>query len=407
MISEKMKQMIGSSSAIRAMFEEGKRLAAERGADKVYDFSLGNPNIAPPAQVTKAAEKELRECKGVFLHGYMSNAGYDDVREKIASSLNARFGMNYGKDGIVMTVGAAGGLNVVLKSLLDPGDEVAVISPYFGEYRCYVSNFGGKLVEAAADKDFMPDPAAIEKALSPKTRALIINTPNNPTGAVYGENALKAIARVLEEAQSKYGAPIYLISDEPYRELVYGGVTQPYVAGYYRNTLSCYSFSKSLSLAGERIGYIAVSPDADGYDELCSACSVATRILGFVNAPSLMQRVAADCIDVPPDVAFYDSNRVAFEKALDDAGLEYVKPQGAFYLFVKAPDGDDLLFCQRAKDKGILIVPSSSFGVKGYARAAYCVSPERISSSAAAFAELAEEYGIKKRAGVDKTHKGE
>lgn len=392
MISKKMQEMVNSSSAIRAMFEEGKRLASLLGEDKVFDFSLGNPNIAPPAAVADAVRAELQADDPVFLHGYMSNAGYDDVRAKIASSLNARFGTNYEGGGVVMTVGAAGGLNVVLKSLLDEGDEVIVVSPYFGEYRCYAANFGGKLVEVPALPDFMPDCAAIEAAAGERTKAVIVNTPNNPTGAVYGADVLKELAQALERASKRAGRPVYLISDEPYRELVYGGAVQPYVGAYYRNTLTCYSYSKSLSLAGERIGYIAIRPDADGYDELCAACGVATRILGFVNAPSLMQRVIARCVDVKPDVAFYDRNRELFESVLDEAGLEYVKPQGAFYLFVKAPDGDEAKFCARAKERGILIVPSTSFGVKGYARAAYCVSPAKIEGSREAFKALAASY---------------
>lgn len=392
MISKKMQAMVNSSSAIRAMFEEGKRLASLWGEDKVFDFSLGNPNIAPPAAVADAVRAELQSDDPVFLHGYMSNAGYDDVRAKIASSLNARFGTNYEGGGVVMTVGAAGGLNVVFKSLLDDGDEVIVVSPYFGEYRCYAANFGGKLVEVPALVDFMPDCAAIEAAVGERTKAVIVNTPNNPTGAVYGADVLKELAQALERASKRAGRPVYLISDEPYRELVYGGAVQPYVGAYYRNTLTCYSYSKSLSLAGERIGYIAIRPDADGYDELCAACGVATRILGFVNAPSLMQRVIARCVDVKPDVAFYDRNRELFESVLDEAGLEYVKPQGAFYLFVKAPDGDEAKFCARAKERGILIVPSTSFGVKGYARAAYCVSPAKIEGSREAFKALAASY---------------
>ena len=392
MISKKMQAMVNSSSAIRAMFEEGKRLASLWGEDKVFDFSLGNPNIAPPAAVADAVRAELQADDPVFLHGYMSNAGYDDVRAKIASSLNARFGTNYEGGGVVMTVGAAGGLNVVLKSLLDDGDEVIVVSPYFGEYRCYAANFGGKLVEVPALADFTPDCAAIEAAVGERTKAVIVNTPNNPTGAVYGADVLKELAQALERASKRAGRPVYLISDEPYRELVYGGAVQPYVGAYYRNTLTCYSYSKSLSLAGERIGYIAIRPDADGYDELCAACGVATRILGFVNAPSLMQRVIARCVDVKPDVEFYDRNRELFESVLDEAGLEYVKPQGAFYLFVKAPDGDEAKFCARAKERGILIVPSTSFGVKGYARAAYCVSPAKIEGSREAFKALAASY---------------
>lgn len=392
MISEKMKTMVNSSSAIRAMFEEGKRLAALYGEDKVFDFSLGNPNIAPPREVADAIVRELEKMPPVFLHGYMSNAGYDDVRAKIADKLNRDFGTSYSAQGIIMTVGAAGGLNVVLKALLDEGDEVITVSPYFGEYRCYVANYGGKLTEVPALPDFMPDCAAIAAAVGERTKAVIVNTPNNPTGAVYGKEVLAELASALDGAAERVGHPVYLISDEPYRELVYGGAVQPYVGAFYRNTLTCYSYSKSLSLAGERIGYIAVRPDADGYDELCSACSVATRILGFVNAPSLMQRVIGDCLDVRPDVKFYDDNRVAFQKVLDDAGLDYVRPQGAFYLFVKAPDGNEAEFCDRAKKLGVLIVPSTSFGVKGYARAAYCVARDKITGSADAFKRLAASY---------------
>lgn len=385
--------MVKNSSAIRAMFEEGKKLAAVYGAQNVYDFSLGNPNLPAPAKIAQALKEEIDGCDAIALHGYMSNAGFEDVRQAVADSLNARFGTGYDQSCIIMSVGAAGGLNVFLKAVLDPGDEVVVIAPFFGEYANYVANYDGRLVVVPPNPPtFMPDVKAFENALTARTKAVIINTPNNPTGVVYGEETLKALADAMRSAQKKYGTTIYLLSDEPYRELVYGGKKQAYPALFYENAVSGYSFSKSLSLAGERIGYLAVNPGCADFADLVGACSVATRVLGFVNAPSLIQRAVAKCLDESVDVGFYEKNGKALKAIMDKCGFEYVEPQGAFYLFVKAPDGDDAAMCAKAKEHRLLLVPASGFGCKGWIRIAYCVAPETVANSEGSFLRLAEEY---------------
>lgn len=394
MISEKMRNMVKNSSAIRAMFEEGKKLAAVYGAENVYDFSLGNPNLPAPKEVAEALVSEVENCDALTLHGYMSNAGFEDVRQAVADSLNARFGMNYDSSCIVMSVGAAGGLNVFLKAVLDMGDEVVVIAPFFGEYANYVSNYDGRLVVVPPNPPtFQPDITAFRKALTSKTKAVIINTPNNPTGVVYGKETLTALADAMRDAQKEYGTSIYLLSDEPYRELVYGGAKQEYPAKYYENTVSGYSFSKSLSLAGERIGYLAVNPECADFDDLVGALGVATRVLGFVNAPSLIQRAAAKCLDASVDVSYYEKNGAALKAIMDKCGFKYVEPEGAFYLFVKAPDGDDIKFSAEAKKQRLLIVPATGFGCKGWVRIAYCVSPETIARSEQSFIKLSQTYG--------------
>ena len=396
MISEKMRNMVKNSSAIRAMFEEGKKLAAMYGAENVYDFSLGNPNLPAPDAVGRAIVEEVNTRDALTLHGYMSNAGFEDVRQAVADNLNARFGTSYDGSCIVMTVGAAGGLNVFFKAVLDPGDEVVVIAPFFGEYANYVANFDGKLVVVPPNPPtFQPDLKAFSEALSAKTKAVIINTPNNPTGVVYGEETLKALADAMRAAEEKYGNTIYLVSDEPYRELVYGGAKQAYPALFYENTVSGYSFSKSLSLAGERIGYLAVNRGCADFGDLTGALAVATRVLGFVNAPSLIQRAVAKCLDEVVDVGFYEKNGAALKSIMDECGFEYVEPEGAFYLFVKAKGGDDAAFCAAAKKHRLLLVPASGFGCKGWVRIAYCVSPDTIASSRRSFLALAEEYGDK------------
>lgn len=396
MISKKMLNLIENSSAIRAMFEEGNRLAALYGADKVYDFSLGNPSVPAPDVVKQTVLDILEKEDSGFVHGYMSNSGYEDVRDAIASHLSGRFGVSYtGKD-IIMTVGAAGGLNVVFKSLLNPGDQVVTFAPYFGEYRNYVENYGGELVVVAPDvRTFQPNLNQLSEKITPKTRAVIINSPNNPTGVVYSEETIAALSDILRAKQSEYGQPIYLISDEPYRELVYDGVTVPYLPKYYKNTIVGYSFSKSLSLPGERIGYLSMTPGMDDLEQVCAACNVATRILGYVNAPSLFQRVVARCLDAEVDVAAYNRNRELIYSGLTGCGFECIKPQGAFYLFVKSPVPDEKEFCNAAKKYNLLLVPGSSFACPGYVRIAYCVSYETIQNSLPAFWELAKEYGLK------------
>lgn len=392
MISEKMTAYVNNSSAIRAMFEEGKRLASVYGAENVYDFSLGNPNLPAPKEVKEAIVQILEEEDPVFLHGYMSNSGYEDVRAAVAASLNKRFGTDFHEENIVMTVGAAGGMNVIMKTLLNPGDEVLTFAPYFGEYRAYVTNYDGVLVVVPPNTvDFQPDLTEFEKRITPKTKAVIVNTPNNPTGVIYSEETIKKLADILRKKQQEYGGSIYLISDEPYRELAYDGNEVPYLTKYYENTIVGYSFSKSLSLPGERIGYLVLPDALDDGDAVRSAANVATRILGYVNAPSLFQRVIMRCLDAQVDVAYYDRNRETLYRGLQEVGLECIKPQGAFYLFVKSPTEDEKEFCAAAKRHQILLVPGSSFDCPGYVRLAYCVSYEMIQRSLPHFAELMKE----------------
>ena len=394
MISDKMMGFVKASSVIRAMFEEGKRLADIYGAENVYDFSLGNPSVEPPIEIKEALIDILNEEKPGNIHGYMNNSGYEDVREKIALSINDRFGTSFNTGNIIMTVGAAGGLNVILKALLNPGDEVITFSPYFGEYRNYVSNYDGILVEISPDtKDFQPDIEEFEEKITNKTKAVIVNSPNNPTGVVYSEETICKLSEVLNKKQLEYNTSIYLISDEPYRELVYDNVKVPYLTKYYKNTIVGYSFSKSLSLPGERIGYLVIPSEADDYENLFPAANVANRILGFVNAPSLIQRAVARCLDAKVDVEVYNRNRELLYKSLLSYGYECVKPQGAFYLFVKALTEDDREFSEAAKKHNILIVPGTSFGCPGYVRIAYCVDYSVIERSLPGFKKLAEEYG--------------
>ena len=393
MISEKMQGYVNNSSAIRAMFEEGKKLASVYGAENVYDFSLGNPNVPAPAAVKEAALQVLNEEDPLMVHGYMSNSGYEDVRETIAASLNRRFGTGYDAGNLVMTVGAAGGMNVIFKTLLNPGDEVIAFAPYFGEYRAYVSNYDGVLKVVPPDTEtFQPNLAAFEKLITEKTKAVIVNTPNNPTGVVYSAETLKRLADILEEKQKEWKTTIYLISDEPYRELVYGGVEVPWIPDFYRNTIVGYSFSKSLSLPGERIGYLVLPSEMDDSEAVKNAANVATRILGYVNAPSFFQRVVARCLEEKADIAYYDRNRETLYEGLKKAGLSCIKPEGAFYLFVKSPVEDEKAFCEKAKKQNLLLVPGSSFACPGYVRLAYCVSYEMIVRSLPHFEELMKEY---------------
>ena len=396
MIAEKMKGMVANSSAIRAMFEEGNRLAGIYGAENVFDFSLGNPNVAAPEVVKKAIIELLDEENPVVLHGYTnSNCGYADVRQAVADSLNERFGTAFEGKNIVMTVGAAGGLNVILKTLINPGDEVIAFAPYFGEYRSYTNNYDGVLVEISPNTvDFQPKLDEFEQKITPKTKVVIVNTPNNPTGVVYSEETIKKLAAIMEAKQKEFGTDIYLISDEPYRELVYDGVEVPFLTKYYANTIIGYSYSKSLSLPGERIGYLVIPDEVTDSETVLSAVNVATRILGFVNAPTLQQKVVAKCLNEKTDISFYDRNRETLYNGLRDCGFECIKPEGAFYLFVKSPVADEKAFCNAAKKYNILIVPGSSFACPGYVRLAYCVSYETIVNSLPKFRELAKEYSL-------------
>ena len=393
MISERMEEMVKNSSAIRAMFEEGTRLAKIYGRENVFDFSLGNPNVAAPEAVKTAIREILDETDAVTLHGYTSNAGYEDVRNAVADSLNKRFDLSLEGKNILMTVGAAGGLNVILKTLLNPGDEVIVFAPYFGEYKNYIKNFDGVLVEISPDVEtFQPRLEEFETKITERTKAVIVNTPNNPTGVVYSKETITALAEILDRKQKEFGTDIYLISDEPYRELAYDGVEVPYLTKYYDNTIIGYSYSKSLSLPGERIGYLVIPDEAADSAKVMAAACVANRILGFVNAPTLQQKLIARCLDEKTDLSYYDRNRKTLYDGLTACGFTCVKPEGAFYLFVKAPIDDEKAFCETAKKYNILIVPGSSFGCPGYVRIAYCVAYETIVNALPKFKELAAEY---------------
>ncbi|MBO4761903.1 MAG: pyridoxal phosphate-dependent aminotransferase [Lachnospiraceae bacterium] len=393
MISKKMSNLVKNSSAIRAMFEEGRRMAEKFGKENVYDYSLGNPSVPAPEAVNRAYAAVAENPNSNYVHGYMLNQGFDEAREAIAKNLNERFPVAFTKNDIVMTVGAAGGMNVIMKTLLDPGDEVVVFAPYFGEYRNYVSNFDGVLVEVAPDTStFQPDLKALEEKLTARTKIVIINTPNNPTGVVYSAETLTKLGQTLEEAQRKFGTSIYLLSDEPYRELVYDGAEVPFVTTFYRNTIVGYSYSKSLSLPGDRIGYLVIPAEVDDHDEIFAAAGVATRILGFVNAPSVAQLAVAKCLNESVDVAIYDRNRKLLYEKLKEYGYDCIMPQGAFYLFVKALEPDDKAFVAKAKEHRLLIVPGSTFGCAGYVRIAYCVDYDMIVRSLPAFKELAEQY---------------
>ncbi|HWT76008.1 MAG TPA: pyridoxal phosphate-dependent aminotransferase [Mobilitalea sp.] len=395
MISDKMVGLVKNSSVIRAMFEEGKRLAGIYGAENVFDFSLGNPSVMPPAEIKEALLEVINEENPNLVHGYMNNSGYEDVREKIAESINHKFGTAFHTQNIIMTVGAAGGLNVILKTLLNPGDEVIVFAPFFGEYRNYVSNFDGQLVIIAPNTvDFQPNLVEFEQKITQKTKAVIVNTPNNPTGVVYSKKTIMELAAILNKKQKEFGNSIYLISDEPYRELAYDGVEVPYLTSYYNNTIVGYSYSKSLSLPGERIGYLVIPNETDDFNDVVEAANVANRILGYVNAPSLIQRTVAKCLEAKVDVEIYNRNRELLYNNLVSYGYQCVKPQGAFYLFVKALEENDKAFSEAAKNHNLLIVPGSSFGCPGYCRIAYCVDYEMIERSLPKFKLLAQEYGL-------------
>lgn len=393
MISDKMKELVENNSVIREMFEEGKKLAQKYGKENVYDFSLGNPSIPVPEKVNESIIKVLKDEDSLKVHGYMNNAGFEDVREKIAENINKRFSTKFSKENIIMCVGAASGINIILKSILNPNDEVITFAPYFMEYKNYVKSYDGKLVEISPNtKNFQPKLDEFENKITEKTKAIIINTPNNPTGVIYSEETIKEICRILEEKQKEYGQEIFIISDEPYRELVYDNNILPYITKYYDNTFVVYSYSKTLSIPGERIGYVVIPTEMKDSKNITTAVIIANRIIGCVNAPSLMQRALIDCTDEKVDITIYDENRKLLYNELTKYGFECVKPQGAFYLFLKSPIDDDIEFCKKAKEYNLLFVPGSSFSCKGYVRIAYCVSNEMIKRALPAFRKLAENY---------------
>ena len=382
-------------SVIREIFEFGKQRAAEVGAENVYDFSLGNPSVAPPQAVEDAIEELLRGKDMTALHGYTSAPGDLATREAIAGHICKSFGVPADAAHIYMTCGAAASLTISLSAICNAGDEVITFAPYFTEYKVFAETAGASLIALPSDPDtFQIDFSALEGAISPKTAAVLVNSPNNPSGVVYGRETVEKLAALLAEKSAEYGHTIYLISDEPYRELVYGGVEVPYLPAYYKDTLVCYSYSKSLSLPGERIGYIFVSPQAKDAGELYLAVCGAGRALGYVCAPSLFQKVIARCQGMTSDVSVYEKNRNTLLSALTSYGFKCVRPEGAFYLFVRSPEADANAFCERAKAYDLLLVPGDDFGCKGYVRIAYCVSPAMIARSLPAFEKLAKSYGL-------------
>ncbi len=387
---------MANNSAIRTMFEEGDQMRAKYGRENVFDFSLGNPDAPTPPEVKQAIKEIVEEEPDLILHGYMSNAGFEDVRETIARHINKTQGTNFSKKNILMTVGAASGLNVALKTILNPGEEVVIFTPYFLEYNWYVNNYDGVVVQAPTDKKtFQPDLKSFEKLVGDKTRVVLINSPHNPTGVVYSEETIKGIANILKKKQKELNRAIFIIADEPYRELAYDGVEVPYITKYYENTIVAYSYSKSLSLPGERIGYLVIPDELEESELVFDTASNANRILGCVNAPSLQQKVIAKCVDAKVDLDYYDRNRKALYEGLKDCGFECIMPQGAFYLFVKSPVEDEAEFCKTAKKYNILMVPGSAFAGPGYVRLAYCVSYETIQNSLPGFKKLAQEYGLR------------
>lgn len=390
-ISAKILKAMESSSWIRKMFEEGTALKKVKGEENVYDFTLGNPITEPPESFRQRL-KALVEDDTPGTHAYMPSSGLPWVREKIAMYLSRKTGTAYTADNIVMTVGAAGALNVILKALMDPGDEILTFAPYFVEYRVYADNFNGTLKPVPTDDAFMPDLGALKNAITEKTKALIINSPHNPTGVIYSEATIKALAETLQQAARDIGHPIYLISDEPYRKIAFDGAAVPYPSNYYKDTILITSHSKDLSLPGERIGYLAIHPEATDAQDISMATNYTIRILGFINAPALMQRAVAELQDEPADVAGYQRKRDLFYPALVSFGYEVVKPMGAFYLFPKAPGGDDVAYIAHLKKFDILAVPGSGFGAPGYFRIAYCVKDSVIERSLDGFKKAIESF---------------
>lgn len=392
MVSKKIAQSLGGASFIRAMFEEGEKLRKIHGADNVYDFSLGNPEIEPPEEIRSTILKLLTdEVPGK--HRYMSNSGYADTRAKIADYLTQEQGVPVSADNIVMTVGAAGALNVALKTLLNPGEEVIVFSPFFVEYLTYIDNHGGVPVIVKTDPaTFQPDPEVLRQSITPRTKAMIINSPNNPTGVVYKEEILKKVSAVLEEKEKEYGTSICVLSDEPYVKIVYDGIKVPSIFKIFKNSIIINSFSKSLALPGERIGYAAANSTTEEIQLLMGGLIYANRVLGFVNAPALFQKVVAENLDITVDPEFYKIRRDILYNHLTSLGFKCLKPEGAFYLFPESLIEDDKEFCRIAMKYNLLLVPGSGFGWPGYFRMAYCISLKTIENSLPAFEKLAAEF---------------
>ncbi len=393
MINEKMKNYGNNRSVIRDLFEFGNQRKAEIGAENVFDFSLGNPNVAAPADVNATIIDLLNTKDDIYLHGYTSAQGDANCREAIVNDLNKRFSTSFRKENLYMTCGAAASLKIILNALYTEGDEVVVFTPYFPEYRVFIETTGAKCVESAYDPDTLQiDFDILSEALNEKTKAVIVNSPNNPSGVVYTEENIAKLGKLLEERSAEYGHAIYLITDEPYRELVYDGITVPFVTKYYRDTVVCYSFSKSLALPGERIGYILVPDEVTDAKDVYAAVCGAGRALGYVCAPSLMQHVLERCTGQVSDLDEYKEKRDLIYNALTDMGFTCIHPDGAFYLFVKSPIEDAKEFSNKAKEFNLLIVPADSFGTPGFVRIAYCVATDMIRRSLPAFEKLAECY---------------
>jgi len=383
-ISTNIDEALTRGSWIRKMFEQGNRLKEELGARNVFDFSLGNPDVPPPPEFDAVLAEEAAR-RDPMIHTYMTNAGFLDARAAVAGFYKGETGLDFAADDVVMTSGAGGALNVVLKSLLDPGDEVVVLAPFFVEYGFYVSNHGGRLVVAETTPDFLPDLDALDAAITEKTRVVIVNSPNNPTGRMYTPEALEATAALLRRSAASLGRPIYLVSDEPYREIVYDGAAYPHPSMYYDDCVTITSHSKDLSLAGERIGHLMISPRCAARTQLRQAVVFCNRILGFVNANALMQRVVARLMGTTVDVGVYQRRRDALCDALASFGYEFHRPEGAFYLFPRSPTPDDGVFCDHLLRQNIIAVPGAGFGRAGYFRISYAVDDAVIERSLPAF----------------------
>ena len=390
-ISKKIEDSIGKSSMVRRMFEEGNLRRAKYGPENVFDFSLGNPRLEPPAKF-KEVLMELAADKSHGAHMYMSNAGFVETRKAVADFVGKLSNISFGPDDIIMTVGAAGALNVVLKTILDPGDEVIIPSPYFMEYNFYIDNFGGLPKVVNTTKDFSLDLSAIENAMNQNTKAVLINTPNNPTGSVYSEEDLINLGKVLMQYKQRYGKSIYLISDEPYSKIVYDGMKSPSIFNVYSESILVTSFSKDLSLPGERIGYIAVHPQVEDKKAIINGLILCNRILGFVNAPALMQRLIPSLLEISVDIDIYQHKRDILCEGLEDAGYNFIMPAGTFYLFPETPIPDDVEFTRDLQEENILTVPGSGFGAPGYFRIAYCVEDETITKALPGFARVMGKY---------------
>lgn len=393
MVSEQMYELGTKKSTIRTIFEYGRKRAQEVGEENVYDFSIGNPNVPSPEFIKQALIDILNEMEPTAVHGYTVAPGNPEVRETLGKSINKRFGTSFTGKNLFMTAGAAAAITITFKALSEPGDEFLTFAPFFPEYRCFVESTGAKLVVVPArTEDFQIDFDSFEKLLSPCTKAVIVNSPNNPSGVVYSAETIKRLTDILREREKEYGHPIFLISDEPYREIAYDGIEVPYLTKYYRNTIVCYSYSKSFSLPGERIGYIVVPDEVEDFGRVYGAVAGAARVLTHVNAPSLFQLAVARCAGMPSDISSYEKNGKLLYQGLIEAGFTCLKPQGAFYLFPKCLEEDDYAFCEHAKKFDLLLVPGTDFGCPGYFRAAYCIKTETIEHSLPLFKKLAEDY---------------